>query len=94
MQKGVVVFVVVEVLVVIVVIVVTVVVMRQYELAQMKTGTHTISVCTKETANTIDTVVVGKNNRQNSGGNCRGDRNTNTPREQKKKKKYHRNKLH
>lgn len=49
MQKGVVVFVVVEVLVVIVVIVVTVVVvMRQYELAQMKTGTHTISVCTKD----------------------------------------------
>lgn len=45
MQKGVVVFVVVEVLVVIVVIVV---VMRQYELAQMKTGTHTISVCTKD----------------------------------------------
>ncbi len=83
MHKEVVVFVVVEVLVVIVVIVV---VMRQYELAQMKTGTHTISVCTKQTANTIDTVVVvvvvGKNNRQISGGDCRGDRNTNTPTEE------------
>ena len=86
MQKEVVVFVVVEVLVV---IVVTVVVMRQYELAQMKTGTHTISVCTKQTANTIDTVVVGKTIAKLVVATAAA---TGIPIHQQKK--YHRNKLH
>lgn len=87
MQKEVVVFVVVEVLVVIVVTVV--VVMRQYELAQMKTGTHTISVCTKQTANTIDTVVVGKTIAKLVVATAAA---TGIPIHQQKK--YHRNKLH